>query len=174
MSADSELSEKDPWGIYDEYRTARLNVHYYSAQLASARRSGKAVEWILAIAASSSVGGLWLFSTFLGGLLWRGVGGVAALLAVYQVVVRPKERVAALEQRVTLWRGLEFDLDRLVKRIAALRGLPPDVDEQLELILSRKRELVLSYVDPKTDQKLLAESHGRVNAELPPNSFWKP
>ena len=75
---------------------------------------------------------------------------------------------------VTLWRGLEFDLDRLVKRIAALRGLPPDVDEQLELILSRKRELVLSYVDPKTDQKLLAESHGRVNAELPPNSFWKP
>ena len=168
------MPEKDPWGIYDEYKTARMNVHYYSDQLASARHTAKVAEWILAIAASSSVGGLWLFSTLWGGVLWRLVGSAAAFLAVYQVVVRPNEKIAALEQRVVLWRGLDFDLDYLVKRIAALGALPSDSDEELERILSRKRELVLSYVDPKTDDDLLAKCQARVNSELPPESFWQP
>jgi hypothetical protein len=48
--SDINKKENHPvWDVYDEARTARLNVRYYERQLASLRRKNISLEVIIAL-----------------------------------------------------------------------------------------------------------------------------
>jgi hypothetical protein len=151
-----------------------MNLKYYSYQLHLARRINFWVELILAFAASSAVGGLWLFESTWGGVAWRWLGAVAAILSVYQVVGKRADRIQSLEKRVSGFRALDFDLSRLVTRAQQRAAYDDELNNYFEAILDRKREIVLSYQDPSTNGKLLDRCMKEVLEEIPVDSLFVP
>ena len=162
------------WNVYDEYRTAKLNVKYYSYKLLRATKCNFIGELLLAISSSSSIGGLWLFESWLDGFLWKALGTVAAFLAVYRTVAKPSENIRKLEQRVTAYRSMEFDLERLSRNISDNKNYDEGMKRQFNSIMNRKQAFVLSYVDPETDDDLHEKCTAEVNRELPAENFFIP
>ncbi|MBF0320479.1 MAG: hypothetical protein HQL01_11825 [Nitrospirae bacterium] len=59
--------ENNPvWDVYDEYRTARLNVLGNEMQLKWLEKKNKWMEIIIAVSTSSTVAGLWIFDSTVG------------------------------------------------------------------------------------------------------------
>lgn len=162
------------WEVYNEYRTARLNVKYYSAKLASLQRRNLWIEWLLAAASSSTVAGLWFFQTMAGEVVWKLLGSVAAMLAVYQPIAKLAEQIRRLEERVTAYRGLELDLERLSRKIAHRGAYDDELIQQFEALMDQKGEVVRSYIDPKVDEKLQEKCEAEVLDELPVSRFLVP
>ena len=70
------------WDIYDEYRTARLNVKINEYLLSNYKRWNFLVEFILALTASSSVASFWFWGSETGQIVWKYLFVITAILAV--------------------------------------------------------------------------------------------
>jgi len=162
------------WLVYDEYRTTRLNVKYYSSKLARARKVNLGIEIIIALSSSSAVAATWLVSTAPGERAWALLGSLAAVLAVYRVTAKTSDRLQALEQRVTSYRALEFDLQGIVREIARHGTYDAALESRFDSILDRRKNLALSYNDPPPDERLLRRCFEQVKRELPADRFPVP
>ena len=100
------MNDHPVWTVYDELRTAKLNLYYYASRLARARRWHTTRELVMALSASTGVAGFWFFATAPGSIVWKGLGTASALLAVYHSVTRPSEGIRKLETHVTGWAQL--------------------------------------------------------------------
>ena len=76
------------WDVYDEYKTARLNVRYYEKKVSRLRHRNLLIEIVLALSVSSGVAGLWLWETAVGGIIWKVLTTLAAFLAVIKPLVK--------------------------------------------------------------------------------------
>src|SRR5688572_7045953 len=74
------------WDVYDDYRTAMMNVRIQKAYIQRLRSQNYLVEIPLAIVASSTVAGLWFWKGAAGGEAWKYVGVLAAFLAVVKPI----------------------------------------------------------------------------------------
>jgi hypothetical protein len=88
------------WDVYDQYRTARLNVRYYEYKLEGLRRNNFRIELVLAISISSGVAGLWFWETLVGGIIWKIIVTLAAFTAVVKPLIKLSDRIQ--EQSVIL------------------------------------------------------------------------
>lgn len=167
-------SQHPVWAVYDEYRTARLNAKYYTEKLRRTTRSNFLIELLLALSSSSAVAAIWLLQTPVGELAWKVLGPVAAILAVYRPVAKLSDKLKALEQRVTAYRAIEFDLQALVRRINEAKRYDSPLRSQLYAILERKKNFALSYTDTAIDEPLRRHCYDEVNAELPRDLFFVP
>lgn len=80
--------EHPVWGVYDLYRTARLNVKYYAARMHRLEQINFWMELFIAVTApSSAITGLWFWDTQIGGILWKSLGMVAAVAAILKPLV---------------------------------------------------------------------------------------
>jgi len=82
------------WEVYDLYRTARLNVKYYSELLHRTEIKNFLLDLILLCSApTSAVAGLWFWETEIGHEVWKYFGVIAAFAAVLKplfVKLHPK------------------------------------------------------------------------------------
>ena len=162
------------WEVYNEYRTARLNVKYYSSKLGTLQRRNFWIELTLALTASSGIAGLWVFETWLGGYAWKAAGTVAAVLAVYRPVARLSEGIRRIEERVTAYRGLELDLERLCRDIRRRGQYDSELRDRFDAVMDRKGDVVRSYIDTQIDEPLRESCESQVNQELPVEGFFVP
>lgn len=151
-----------------------LNVKYYSYQLAKAKKKTFWIELILAASSSASISGLWLFKDWIDGFLWKALGAIAAFLAVYKVTAKSSENIQKLEQRVTTYRAIAFDLQYITRNISDSKNYDAEMTAQFDAIMNRKRGFILSYEDPFTDKNLLDRCMDEVNRELPVGNFYVP
>lgn len=168
------MDEHPVWYVYDELRTARLNTLYYQARLASARKANGYQELAMAASASTGVGGLWIFATGYGGILWKLLTTVAALLAVYRTVFKPSERVRKLEAHVVAWAHLEVALTRLRRRIHEDQSYNPQHSQELDGITEQKKSLLANLIEVEPSAVLLDACFEQVNRELPAEAFYVP
>lgn len=163
------------WEVYDEYRTARLNAKYYLSRLGSLGKKNFWVEWTLAAAApTSAVAGLSLWQHEIGRQIWLGIAVLAACLAVYKPIGKLTEGMRQMEERVTKYRGLEFDLNHITREIAKQDAYNEALKAQFDAVLAKKKDLVLSYVDPDIDEGLRKRCQEQVARELPEEKFKIP
>ncbi len=106
-------AEHPIWDIYAEFRTARLSVRYYELQLSSLRRKYFLIELVLALSVSSGVAGLWLWETAAGGIIWKIIVSLAAVLVVVKPLVRFPDKVQKKSGILTSWRLLDDGLQQL-------------------------------------------------------------
>lgn len=84
------LANNPVWDVYDEYRTARLNVKYHAGLLRRQKRISFWLELTLAISApTSAVAGLWFWQSDIGAILWR----IFAVIAAFAAIVKPLLRI---------------------------------------------------------------------------------
>jgi hypothetical protein len=163
------------WEVYDEYRTARLNAKYYLSKLGSLEKKNFWLEWTLAAAApTSAVAGLSLWQNAAGKQIWLVIAVLAACLAVYKPIGKLTERMRQMEERITKYRGLEFDLNHIARAIAEQDIYNDALRAQFSSVLAKKEQLVLSYVDPEIDEDLRWRCQEQVQRELPKSKFHIP
>ncbi len=89
MNQNSRDLNHPVWDVYDLYRTARLNVCYYSTKLNRFQSYNFLIEITLAITASSSaVAALWFWEHPVGEIVWKILGVISALLAVSKPILK--------------------------------------------------------------------------------------
>ena len=106
------------WVVYDLYKTARLNVKYYAQRLSDIERTNFVIELVIAVAApTSAVTGIWLLKTEVGQEVWKYIAALAALSAVLKPLLRLPHRIKSMEQSLSGYRALEYDVEQIVNRV---------------------------------------------------------
>ncbi|WAK01355.1 hypothetical protein [Methylobacter sp. YRD-M1] len=163
------------WGVYDLYRTARLNVKYYSARLDRLETWNLTLELILAITApSSAVAGLWFWDTEIGSIAWKLLGVIAAVTAVIKPVINLPKKMKSYGEVLSGYRALEHDLYEIKEMV--MQNQKYDKEAQSDFRKALKKKGALSATDPETthDILLVKKFTNEVNKELPVDSFFNP
>lgn len=174
-AANISHSRNPAWDLYDEYRTARLNAKYYTCLLRRLIRRNFWVEWILAATAPTSaiaVLAVWEFPA--GKAAWGLLATTAGVLAVYKPLGKLTDRIRQLEERVTKYRAIEFELKNIATEMRASGKYSASAQDQLREAVRKKEELALSYTDPSLDSALIRRCQDEVNKESPANRFYIP
>lgn len=162
------------WDVYGEFRTARLNVRYYESRLKKLSRSNSLTEWILAITASSSVTGLWLWDNLIGGYVWKALGAFTVILAVGRPILNFTGKIKTTSEILGAYKELDHDFNKLKIRISAHKKYDKSLEEAFEELLEKKGTIIEKSKDESIDEKLRKTCTQRVNRELPDDSFYIP
>jgi len=77
------------WDVYDLYRTARLNIKYYSHLLTHWKRLNTWLECSLLIfAPSSAIAGIFFWQTPCGAIVWKWLIVITAVIASIKPIIR--------------------------------------------------------------------------------------
>lgn len=102
------------WEVYDNLRTARLNIYYWTEKLDKPKHQNRSLEIFLAIAVpSSAVAGLSFWQSYYGPYVWGFLSSIAAFLSVAKPFLKLTERVESYEAAVARYRTIEGDLSEL-------------------------------------------------------------
>ncbi|NQU28148.1 MAG: hypothetical protein HQ528_07670 [Candidatus Marinimicrobia bacterium] len=163
------------WTIYDEYRTARLNVKYYSALLYKAENK---ITWInrflLVTAPGSIVAGLWFWDFTIGQITWKIFGVIAAFLVTIQPTFNFTSKIKKYECKRYGYQELHNELDLIVIQIATNKKYTENLKNEFHQIMSNKSGLK-GYDDGRNENKRIKKRcTSEVKRELPTRSFFIP
>jgi hypothetical protein len=163
------------WVVYDLYKTARLNVKYYTVRLSRVEWCNFAIELLIAITApTSAVTGLWLLETNFGQVFWKYIAAIAAIAAVLKPLLRLSQRIKNIEQTLSGYRALEYDVEQIVNRIKSEGSYSKACMTMLDEAQKKKKSLVVNPPENKQDKKLIERLYSETNNELPMESFFVP
>lgn len=166
------------WQVYDEYRTARLNVKFYSYKLYRVSMINKTFEILLAISApSSAVAGLWFWNYAYGQIAWKYLGILTAFVAVLKPIFSLQNSIKKYEEVLAGYQGLEYDLFKIKVQIENREVYDEELKSDYCKALDRKRELVIKEPEvsgDKSHKNLLERLQNEVNEELPASRFYIP
>ncbi len=162
------------WDIYDEYRTARLNVKINEYQLANYKRWNFWIEFILALTASSSVASFWFWQNATGQIVWKYLLVITAILAVLKPMLNLSGKIQKFSEILTDFKSLEHDFHKLTILINQQQRYDPEFKDQFYYLLDQKR-----FINQKTNEGTIRKSKKRefedqVINELPATSFYIP
>ncbi len=167
--------EHPVWDVYNQFRTARLNVKYYSSKLHNTQRENFLIEVILSITLpASAIAGLWFWDTKIGKDIWQYFLILSASLAVLKPFLKLMEKIQNFKEIVSGYRSLEHDLQKLSISIKQDAKYTKKHKLKLYEALDRKGVLVQNAPISKTDEKLQKQCRIKVSKELPSKSFYLP
>jgi hypothetical protein len=163
------------WQVYDQLRTARLNVKYYTRRIATLKSREFWLDLVLAIAApSSAVAGLWFWSHPIGQGAWKALAVIAAVVAVVKPLLKIGDKVQAMEEAVSAYKALDHDLYCLTLDIDRERAYSPQSQQRFKEALVRKGVLVGRKLEESESMTLKRKCEQEVLTELPGESFFVP
>lgn len=174
MNLDESYENHPVWDVYDEFRSARLNVRYYESKLKKLSNWNTLTEYILAISISSSVAGLWLWENIIGGYVWKALGALAIFLAVGKPILNLTEKIKKKSELLGAYKELDHDFNKLKIRIAQNKKYDKLLKEEFNTLLEKKGNIISKYTDESPDYKLRKKCTEQVNIELPGDSFYIP
>ncbi|MDX6406147.1 MAG: hypothetical protein QOH70_3602 [Blastocatellia bacterium] len=165
------------WDVYDDYRSAMMNVRIQKCCIQKLRRQNYFVEIPLAIIASSTVAGLWFWKGAAGGEAWKYLGGLAAFLAVMKPIMRIPDKIQERGEMLVSLSVIENELEKLVKKISHDKIYDETLFERYNKILDMKGEHKKKYQTAKYQQvsKRLKRRCGQeVEVLYPGTKFYVP
>lgn len=162
------------WGVYNLYRTARLNSKYYTHEFNRLKNVNFRMEILIAISTSSSAAIVWLFSTVAGEIVWQTLGSVAALLAIVKPFFKLTDRASRMEAAHTGYRLLDYDLGVISEDIRQRGAYAIEIRKNFKNAQQRARELVEKSPDQKPKRSLIKRFEEEVKLELPAANFYVP
>ena len=160
--------------VYDLYRTARLNVRYLESQLKRLRRCNLIMEFLLAITASSAVGGLWFFQNVIGAWILKGLVAVTFFLAVLKPLLNLTAKIQKKEEMLAGYRGLDHDLHKLTLLIKQRKAYDSELQTLFMTAVDRKGDLVKLDKDSSVSERLRRKAYNQVLEELPADELYVP
>jgi hypothetical protein len=176
MAEDLQQEKDHPvWVLYDEHRTACLNVKYYSHKLRRLERWGFWLDASVAFAApTSAVAGLWFFQSSLGHLIWSTMSIAAATAATIKPIAKIPTKIKALEQTVTGYQALLFDLKDLGNKVRTEGAYTKPMQKTFDDAIRKSKHLVQAEPDSSNDKVLLVLFEDEVRLQLPKENFFIP
>lgn len=163
------------WDIYDNYRTARLNVKYYCHRLVTFERWNTFFEIVIAIAApSSAISGMWFLKNNSGLDLWKYLSAAAAIAGILKPFFKFGHKIKFYEQTLSGYRALEYDLYEIILKIRDEGTYSPASKKMFEAAMKKKKVLVTNPPENNPNKKLIVKLEKEILAELPTESFYFP
>lgn len=175
MDSHSRDRNHPVWDVYDQYRTARLNIKYYTAILARHRKIDSAMESIIAATApTSAITGLWLWNTEIGKWGWKILAVIAGITAILKPLIRSRDKMRNCEEIITGYRWLHNDLEKINIQIKEKQIYDSEIRKEFSNVLDKK--IYLTEKEPKStiNNKLRNRFTIEVNKELPSGDFYIP
>jgi len=166
--------EHPVWNLYDELRTARLNVRYYETKLSSVRRNNIIIEFVLALSVSSGIAGLWLWQNAVGGFIWKGLVTLAAFLAVLKPLIKLSDEIQHKSEILTSWRLLDDGLRNLMLQIKERSNYDEELLNRFHAMMETKTTIIQREPLERIDEKLRIKCFRQVCEELPVDDFFIP
>ena len=171
----SDRADSPVWGVYDLYRTARLNVKYYSSRLHKFEIFNAGIDIIIAATApTSAIAGLWFWNTPIGNTAWKVLGIIAAIAAVTKPILMLPKRIKSYNEVLAGYRTLEHDLYQIKEMINQKQRYDKALQLDYTKALKRKGALVAKDPETKQDKTLIKKLVAEINQELPVGSFYIP
>lgn len=150
-------------------------MKYHAARLNRVERYNFAIELLIAITApTSAITGFWLLKTEAGQDTWKYIAALAAIAAVLKPLLRLPQHIKTLEQTLSGYRALEYDLEQIVNRIKSEGTYSKACKSMLDDAQKKKKALVVNPAENNQDKKLIERLYLEVNSELPMESFFVP
>lgn len=163
------------WSMYDRLRSARLSVKYYCWRLQHVERANFWLEFVLlASAPGSAIAGLWFWDTSGGEAAWKGLGVIAAFVAVIKPLLHLTKRIKDYESLVAGYRVLEYDLMELKTAVEHKRRYDAALQADFRKIVQRERALINKNPDSRESPRIKRLCREEVNRELPASAFFVP
>lgn len=170
-------TESPVWVIYDQYKTARLNVKYYGYRMGTITRQNFWLEIFIAAAAAapaSAVAGIPFFLTPTGEMWWKVLAVLAAIAAFFKPFLRLPTKLKSMEKSLSGYRALDCDLEEIVNKIKLEQNYSKAALKMLENAQKKKRSLVGSPPEHSQSSQLKEKCFAEVNKELPSSMFYIP
>jgi hypothetical protein len=162
------------WTVYNELRTARLNVKYLQHQIGKLKRVNLGYEIFLALATSAAVAGFSFWQLGLGKTIWTTVGWLAAILAVLKPILKLPEDFQRKQELLASYMILDHDLNTIRTEIQFRHKYDEMLKSQFTRALQRKAELLQKDTASSINERLRNYCYEEVLRELPTNSFYIP
>jgi hypothetical protein len=175
MPGKPKKEDSPVWDVYDEFRTTRLNIKYYTVLLNTLQQRQNVIDIAIAISApGSAIAGFVFWNSDLGHWVWQVFAVVAALLAIIKPIIKINDQIDILKEIVSGYAALECDIEILIAEIKQFKKYDKNAVTKLVEILGKKSKLVQkTHVLPNDDQ-LLTRMEEEVKRELPKDSFYIP
>lgn len=174
MNQDESYKNHPVWDVYDEFRTARLNVRYYESRLKKLSKVNSLTEYILAISTSSSVAGLWFWGNTIGDYVWKGLGALAIFLALGRPIFNPTDKIKKASEILSAYKALDHDFNKLKIKISQNKKYDKPLKEEFNTLLEKEGNIISKYTDESIDDELRKKCTEQVKKELPADSFYIP
>lgn len=165
------------WDVYDDYRSALMNVRIQKCCIQRLRRLNYLIEIPLALVASSTVAGLWFWQSAAGGNAWKYLGIVTAMLAVLKPILGIPDRIQERGEVLVSLNVIENELEKLVKQISQQREYDVTLVQKYNTILDLKGEHKKRFQAGKyrgVGKRLKRKCKLEVDKLYPPISFFVP
>jgi hypothetical protein len=162
------------WNVYDEYRTARLNVRYREWQLDALQKKNFIIELIIAISVSSGAAGLWFWQTNIGDIVWKSFVSVAALISIIKPLVKYPDQIKQKSELLSKWRLIDSQLKLLIIEIKDCKTYSRDLQDRFHALIKAEETIEENAPAEAVDDKLINKCFDRVNQELPLKGFYVP
>lgn len=174
---DGSSTEAHPvWQLYDEIRTARLNVKYFGELLRIIERNNLLMEVALALTApSSAIAVFALWRTEYGKIIWAAFGVAAATISIIKPFLKYSSRIKEIDRVIQGYRQYEHELESLKNKIEQDQAYGKVHMDKFQKIHSMKRNLRKEEpTREKLNQTVLREMQIQVQTELPLDRFFIP
>src|SRR5947208_3305339 len=142
-SLSSESANHPVWDVYDEMRTARLNIKCLSVEIGILERRSRCIEVILAIAGASSIGAVSFLQNTAGKIIWGAIGFLAMILTALKPVFPLADKRIKKERLLTSYRILEHDLYCVGLGIKERRAYDDQAKREFRSALVRKSAIIM-------------------------------
>ncbi|MFZ3192007.1 MAG: hypothetical protein WA154_02230 [Moraxellaceae bacterium] len=168
-------SESPVWAVYEEYRTARLNVKYYSARVESLENWSLYLDIASAVTVpSSAVSGLFFLKIPIVAKVWLYVVGGVVILSVIKPFLRFGQRIKLYDQTVSGYRALDHDLHEIVLKIRTEASYSASSKKMFDAAMKKKKALVTNPPERVSNKKLVEKFMLEVDSEIPSTSLFIP
>jgi hypothetical protein len=167
-------SQHPVWSVYDELRTARLNVKYLQCELKWLKLFDGWSEIVIAIATTSSVGSFWFLQNAVGAQFWKTAGAIAVVLSIIRPILKFGDRIQAKEKLLTSYCVLDHDLNCIRMEIRHRQKYDNSLHKDFLEAMDRKAELVKADAHSQVKISLRLKCEILVLNELPTDSFYVP
>lgn len=167
------------WDVYNEYRTARLNVKLTNKKLVNLKRYNFFIEVLLAITAASSglasvIVSLWFFKIAIGEYIWKILIGLTAVIAVIKPFLKLPERIQNESELFTEIKSLDHDFRTLIILINQCKKYDDDLKTQFFKLLDKKGNIEKKSTAEYVKKRLKVRYEQEVMQELPSDKFFIP
>ncbi|MCK4447266.1 MAG: hypothetical protein KAW56_09310 [Candidatus Marinimicrobia bacterium] len=162
------------WNIYDEYRTARLNVKINEYLLKNLKRYNFFIEFALAFMASSSVATFWFWENETGQIVWKYLCVFTAILAILKPLFNLGSKIQEKSEALADFKSLDHDFHKLTILISQYKKYDSDFREQFFYLIDKRGFINQKTKDGEIGTKKKQEFEEQVNRELPYKTFFIP
>jgi len=172
---DNRNLEHPVWAVYGLFRTARLNVKYYSVKLHRIERLNLLFQIVIAASLpSSTMAGYEIWKSGTGSLFWGALLVVASTFAFLQPFLKLSDKIKKYDSIINGYLTLDYDIQELSAKISNSGSYNKTHQKLYESALKRKKMVGVKEKGIKLDKSLRDKCKAEVDSELPSKNFYIP